>query len=139
MKEQVTLGILYGWRTPDMSIKDPSSTTNYIYVLGGSPGDGLPQPSVVGVGAGSGGAGGGGVAAWNGSEKLVWIPNGFQAPPGFVKYEMEVSEHGVRFGSKEGRWGTCATCQEDLPLSQMAKIRGRWYCYKNGCAQEQEA
>jgi hypothetical protein len=36
-------------------------------------------------------------------------------------------------------WGYCETCQESFLLGQMAKIGGKYYCYKNGDARDELA
>lgn len=68
---------------------------------------------------------------------LVWSTED-NPPQGLKPYTMELSFRGTQSGLR-GAWGTCYMCLEDRPLSEMAHIKGHWYCYRNGCAQEQTA
>jgi len=71
--------------------------------------------------------------------EILWLPEGQEPSSDYKPYTMELSFRGTQSGLAKGQWGTCYTCLEDEPLNQMARIKGHWYCYKNGCAQEQMA
>ena len=126
--------ILYGWADP--TVKDPRADPRQaVFLVGGAPGDGVAVTDalrLVDVRVHS-------VALplWKGDEELVFVPEGCPPPTGFTEYRMERSVRGTRFGLGKGRWGVCHTCLEEFPTSQMSKVRGRWYCHKNGCAEEQ--
>lgn len=39
----------------------------------------------------------------------------------------------ARKGATFTKWGTCATCLFEFPLSELSEINGKLYCSRNGC------
>jgi len=59
------------------------------------------------------------------------------APSGYVAWLMNESLYGTNKSAGVGRWALCPTCQEEFPISEMVLVKGRFYCTKNGDAEEQ--
>lgn len=66
---------------------------------------------------------------------VTWTADPY-APPGYKAWEMNESSYGTKRSAGSGRWAVCPICQEEFPCSEMAFLNGRYYDYKNGCAQE---
>lgn len=74
----------------------------------------------------------------SGVQKVVWTSSGDPDPVGYERWMMNTSLVGTKAGVGKGQWGVCATCQEEFPLTELTKIRGRWYCEKNRCKEDFE-
>lgn len=57
-------------------------------------------------------------------------------PDGYKVWLMNESAYGTYGSANAGRWAVCPTCQSEFPRSKMIPIGGKFYCLKNGCAQE---
>ena len=131
--------LLYGWKKT--GTVDPNDSDAVLFVSGGTPGDTMYDPDVPGkfppgiydnqVAPG---------VSWvDVNDDVLWLPYGTQAPEGYEPWMMYMSVVGqTKSGDRQGRWGVCYTCLEEFPLTQMTKIKGHWYCSKNGCKEDFE-
>ena len=121
--------LLYGWKK--IGTVDPNDADAVLFVSGGTPGDGLVAPDGDEMLAG---------VSWvDVNDDVLWLPYGTQAPEGYEPWMMNMSVVGTtKSGDRWGRWGECYTCLEEFPLTEMTKIKGHWYCSKNGCKEDFE-
>lgn len=68
-------------------------------------------------------------------EEVVWLPGPNQTPADYMPWMM-VDSTQAGMPPKAGKGGACYLCDEFFPRSKMSKIRGKWYCIPNGCAEE---
>lgn len=127
---------LYGWkRVYSPPRYDPSDADLMGFVSAGVVGDALAAPVPVPVADSTGTLGPSVIGVY---DDVVWLPDGTGDPADFEKWMMYASLVGTKPGANRGRWGVCRTCQEEFPISQMVKIKGQWYCSKNGCQEDFE-
>ncbi len=68
--------------------------------------------------------------------EVVWLETEGTPPAGYVAWMMvESTMGGIKAG--KGKGAICVSCESQFPISEMTKIRGKWYCNRNGCAEDQ--
>lgn len=127
--------LLYGFKL--IGSRDPIDEDEFGFIVGGEPGDTLATPltptptNPVQLADG--------VWEVDVSDSVLWLPYGTSAPVGYEPWMMNMSVVGTtKSGDRWGRWGECYTCLEEFPLTEMTKIKGHWYCSKNGCKEDFE-
>jgi len=61
------------------------------------------------------------------------------APADYVAWNINQSFYGTRRSAGAGQWAVCPICQEEFPIVEMVRVRGRFYCTKNGDAEEMQS
>lgn len=74
-----------------------------------------------------------------GDPSLVLWTTSALPPVDYVAWVMNVSFYGTTRGEGSGRWAVCPTCQEEFPINEMVMVNGRYYCTRNGDAEEQQS
>ena len=126
--------LLYGWK--QTGTIDPEDTNPEDGLLGGTPGDSAAAPRVLTVTEPAPLFGTPEVSV--STDPVLWLPLGTNPPTGYEAWYMNCSLVGTKPGDKKGRWGVCYTCLEEFPQSELTKIKGHWYCEKNGCKEDFE-
>lgn len=128
--------LLEAWKKP--GTVDPYPEDIYDILDGGTPSDEPPEEEVATPFDGPAG-----YEVYIDESPLlpdaVWVPIGHPPPPGYEAVVVTLSHRGTKSAAGKGRWGICQTCLEEYPLSEMAKIGGKWYCHRNKCAEEMQS
>lgn len=69
-------------------------------------------------------------------DDVIWLATENTPPAGYIAWTMiESAMGGIKAG--KGKGAICVSCESQFPISEMTKIRGKWYCNRNGCAEDQ--